>query len=107
MAIRNPYAARAWQELPDDNCRVIWFAEGKLQHAHTRWQNLPTIHNEIWSWRNWEPDEIWAFHLRLRGWCLSKRDYKGNSLLIAMLLKEDGTTDVPKDIELYNVLLGD
>jgi hypothetical protein len=44
----------------------------------------------------------------MKGWCKSTRTEGGKHMFIeAMLVKDDGTTDVPKDIELYNTLLGE
>ena len=108
MATKNPFASPQGRARPDDNMRVIWFGDGRLRHAHTLWKNLSTVHNDIWSWRNWEPDVVWCFHMGMKGWCKSTRTEGGKHMFIeAMLLKDDGTTDVPKDIELYNALLGE
>lgn len=91
----------------DDNMRVIWFADGKLHHGHSKWKNIHTVHNDIWSWRNWEPDVVWCFHMGLKGWCRSFRSESGDTTITAMERRDDGSADVPKDIELYNALLGE
>lgn len=119
MATKNPFIVKDGQAYitesvfksvgpkPDDDMRVIWFGDGRLRHAHTLWKNLHTVHNDIWSWRNWEPDVVWCYHMGLKGWCQSLRDEKGNTKIMDMTKKVDGSTDVPKDIGLYNALLGE
>lgn len=119
MAIRNPYLPSDQMDKlimdtwgiridRDDNMRVIWFGDGRLRHTHTLWKNLHTVHNDIWSWRNWEPDVLWCYHMGLKGWCQSLRDYNGNTRVNALLKGKDSELlCLPRDIELYNALLGE
>lgn len=93
---------------PEDQCRFIWFADGKLRHAYTKWKNTQFIHNELWSHHRLEPDVVWCYHMSLKGWCQSLRDYNGNTHINALLKGKDSELlCLPKDIELYNALLGD
>lgn len=116
MAVINPfmiekgqvYVEKSMLVTPDDNMRVIWRAEGDIKHIHMRWKALRTAHNEIWSWLTCAPETLWCYHMRLNGWfCSQRNNFKGDSTIEALIKKEDGTTDVPKDIELYNTLLGE
>lgn len=114
MAIRNPFKTINGQTYidksmtdkspnSDDNMRVIWRAGGELKHIHVRWKSLHLAHADLWSWLSYEPETLWCYNIRLYGWFRSMRTTtKGDSRLENLQDK-----NVPQDIQLYNMLLGE
>lgn len=90
------------QPNPNDNIRAIWFGGGQLRHAHSLYKNIQMVHGDIWSWREWGPEVLWIFHMRLKVWMASTRYGDRNEVVVDVL-----DSDVPKDIVLYNALLGE
>lgn len=84
-----------------DPVRLIWSNGKMLKHYGCTWGRIEELSTHIYCRNNMWPEVIWIWHLEKLQWAYY--DINMRAFMVPMV---NTHTDVPKDIELFNMLLG-